>query len=102
MDVIDPFKERFKMILSVENCIKIKNIWTKDLRVLGKDLSQMLMVDHEPYSYLFQVDNAVPLLPFFRGNDDQLYGLEKYLLEAIRSSDLRKFNRFSFQLNRYS
>ena len=62
----------------------------------------MLIVDHEPYSYLFQTDNAVPIIPFQRGNDDQLYGLEKYLQELLRSSDVRKVNRDVFQLHRYN
>ena len=83
--------------MKVKNCIN-----TKDLRIINRDLSQMLIVDNEPYSYLFQLDNAVPIVPFNRGNDDQLYGLEKYLLEAFKSYDLRKFNRNMFQLHRYS
>jgi TFIIF-interacting CTD phosphatase-like protein len=102
LDALDPFNERCKLRLSVENCIRIKNIWTKDLRVIGQDLSQMLIVDHEPYSYLFEIDNAVPILPFHKGSDDQLYGLEKYLAEAVRSPDLRMFNRSAFMLYRYS
>lgn len=83
--------------------MKVRNgVFTKDLRVIDRDLSQTLIIDSEPYSYLFQVDNAVPIVPFRRGPDDQLYGLEKYLQEALRNSDLRKFNRGNFKLGRYS
>ena len=75
LDILDPFYEKCKLRLNLDNCIKVKNVWTKDVRVLGKDLSDVIIVDHEPYSYLFQIDNAVPIIPFKRGNDDQLYGL---------------------------
>lgn len=103
MDVLDPFNEMVKARLSRENCMKIRNgVVTKDLRIIDRDLAQTLIIDTEPYSYLFQVDNAVPIIPFRRGSDDQLYGLEKYLLEALRNSDLRKFNRSNFQIGRYS
>lgn len=81
MDVLDPFSEMVKVRLSRENCMKIRNdVVTKDLRIIDRDLAQTLIIDTEPYSYLFQVDNAVPIIPFRRGSDDQLYGLEKYLL----------------------
>lgn len=44
----------------------------------------------------------MPILPFHRGPDDQLYGLEKYLVEAARTPDLSKYNRNYFKLARYS
>ena len=75
LDVLDPFQEKCKIRLCIDQCVKVKNVRTKDLRVLGKDLSDVLIVDHAPYSYLFQVDNAIPIIPFEKGNDDQLYGL---------------------------
>jgi Dullard-like phosphatase family protein len=103
LDILDPFKEIIKTWLSKENCIEVKRgVTTKDLRVLGGELSQVLLVDNEPYNYLYQVDNAVPILPFHRGSDDQLYSLEKYLLEAARTPDLCSYNRNYFKLGRYS
>lgn len=76
LDVLDPFSEMIKVRLSREHCMKVRDgVLTKDLRVIDRDLSQMLIADCEPYSYLFQVDNAVPIIPFHRGPDDQLYGL---------------------------
>ena len=102
LDVLDPFDERIKLRLSVENCIGAKKVLTKDLRVIGLGLGEMLIVDHQPHSYLFQIANAVPILPFTGGSDDQLYGLEKYLLQALGSGEVREFNRSSFQLHRYA
>lgn len=102
LDVLDPFNEKIKLRLSAENCIRAKKVLTKDLRVIGLGLGDMLIVDHQPHSYLFQIANAVPILPFSGGSDDQLYGLEKYLLQALGSGEVREFNRGSFQLHRYA
>lgn len=43
----------------------------KDLRVLGRSLSNVVLVDNAPYSYLMQLDNAIPIIPYYRGKDDE-------------------------------
>jgi CTD small phosphatase-like protein 2 len=58
-------------------------------------------VDNAPYSYLYQLDNAIPILPYYWGDDNQLLQLEKYLEEVNRSQDVREVNRRYFQLHRY-
>jgi CTD small phosphatase-like protein 2 len=42
----------------------------KDLRVLGRKLQNVVLVDNAPYSYLMQLDNAIPIVSYFRGKDD--------------------------------
>jgi len=38
-------------------------------------MKNVVMVDDVPYSYINQLDNAVPILPYTTGNDCQLYAL---------------------------
>lgn len=45
-------------------------MYVKDLRVLGRDLSGVVLVDNAAYSYAFQLDNGVPILPFYHGDGD--------------------------------
>lgn len=53
----------------------------KDLRVLGRDLSKVVLVDNAPYSYMMQLGNGIPILPYYKGKDDnQLLALETYLM----------------------
>jgi CTD small phosphatase-like protein 2 len=48
----------------------------KDLRIIGRKLANILLVDNAAYSYAFQLDNGVPVLPYFQGkNDYQLIAL---------------------------
>jgi TFIIF-interacting CTD phosphatase-like protein len=32
----------------------------------------MVLVDNAPYSYIFQLENGIPILPFYKGEDYQL------------------------------
>ena len=81
----------------------IKNqIFVKDLRVLGRDLSNVVLVDNAPYSYMMQLGNAIPILPFYRGKDDkQLYALETYLMALKEVEDVRLVNSRHFKLHEY-
>lgn len=52
----------------------------KDLRLLNRDLSRMVLVDNAAYSYCFQVNNGIPILPYYEGSTDyELKALKEYL-----------------------
>ena len=40
----------------------------------------MVLVDNAAYSYAFQLENGIPILPYYKGDKDyELFGLKKYL-----------------------
>ncbi len=41
----------------------------KDLRYLKRDLKDVVLVDNAAYSYVLQLDNGIPILPFYEGKD---------------------------------
>ena len=51
----------------------------KDLRIINRSMNEMVLVDNAAYSYAFQLENGIPILPFYYGNDYELTVLEKYL-----------------------
>lgn len=56
LDEIDPKRELISHRLYRRHCFEIHpNIYTKDLRIINRDLSQMVLVDNAPYSYIFQL-----------------------------------------------
>lgn len=59
----------------------------------------MLIVDNLVHSFGQQVDNGIPILEY-NGNpqDEELFYLEKYLLNCSKSQDLREFNKSSLKL----
>ena len=68
LDEIDPEKTYIKHRLYRKNCIEIHDkIFTKDLRIINRDLDSMVLVDNAPYSYIFQLENGIPILPYFSG-----------------------------------
>lgn len=62
----------------------------KDLRILGRDLRRVVLVDNAAYSYVFQVDNGVPITSYFEGEEDcELEALKDYLLSLRECQDVR-------------
>lgn len=72
----------FRARLFRESCVFHRGNYVKDLSRLGRDLSQVIIIDNSPASYIFHPDNAVPcqswfddmqdtelldLIPFFEG-----------------------------------
>ena len=50
-------------------------MYTKDLRVINRDLSKMVLVDNSAASFLCQPDNSIPILSFEGGCDSELLDL---------------------------
>lgn len=102
IDHIDPNKV-IQHRLYRESCSFIRNqIFVKDLRVLGRDLANIVLVDNAPYSYMMQLGNAIPILPYYKGkDDDQLISLENYLMNLKDVDDVRTVNGQHFRLHEY-
>jgi CTD small phosphatase-like protein 2 len=77
-------------------------MYCKDLRVIDRDLEDIVLVDNAAYSYATQLDNGIPILPYYHGKTDfELKALEHYLQGMLLVKDVRTLNRNTFQLHRY-
>jgi CTD small phosphatase-like protein 2 len=77
-------------------------MYVKDLRVLGRDLKDVVLVDNAAYSYAYQLDNGIPILPYYHGGHDfELKTLEKYINGFLLVSDVRTLNKTTFSLHKY-
>lgn len=103
LDYLDPKGELIQHRLYREHCsISNEGYYIKDLRILGREMKNVLLVDNAAYSYAFQLDNGVPILPYFKGkNDYELKVLGEYLLSLVSEPELRRPNQRLFKLNRY-
>lgn len=77
-------------------------MFVKDLSKINRDLSKVVLVDNSAYSYAMQLDNGIPILPFYEGKDYELTALEHYIHRLYDSNDVREVNREYFQLHRYT
>lgn len=46
-------------------------MYIKDLRILGnRHLDSVVLVDNAVYSFYFQLENGIPMTPFYRNKKD--------------------------------
>lgn len=63
----------------------------------------MVLVDNAAYSFCLQVENGVPIIPYYSGGRDyELRELESYLMGLRQVRDVREVNGGVFALGRYT
>ena len=101
IDLIDPTHKLIQFRLYRQHCVQTPDgHYIKDLRVIrNRSLTDMLLVDNSVHSFGFQLDNGVPIIPFFDDQTDQeLLHRSNYVLARVDSDDLRPANAATFQL----
>jgi CTD small phosphatase-like protein 2 len=88
-----------------DSCIYTdERVYVKDLRILGnRNLQDVILVDNAAYSFGFQVENGVPIIPFYDDkNDQELKHLTTYLKSLCDVKDVREVNKKTFKLHLYA
>lgn len=68
LDELDPDHTIFSFRLFRQHCFELhsRSGHIKDLRIIkNRDLSRVVLVDNSPHTYLFQKNNAIPIVSFF-------------------------------------
>lgn len=101
IDLIDPEKKIFSKRLYRNSCIQTEiNLFIKDLRILGKDLRSVIIVDNSIFSFAFQLDNGVPIIPFYDDKEDRIMPkIKEYLISLKDLEDIRVINMKTFSLS---
>lgn len=100
---IDPMNSYFKFRLYRSNCIKrtYKNgkVYIKDLRVIKNiPLENMILIDNSLLSFAYNLENGIPILPFYNNkNDIEMNNLKNYLLKLSKHQDMIKENEQVFK-----
>jgi len=105
LDYLDPHEEYIHHRLFRESCVVTdEGLHIKDLRVIGnRNLSELVLIDNAAYSYGFQLENGIPIIPFYDNKADQeLMHLIPYLKFLGAAKDLREVNKQTFKLHHYS
>lgn len=101
---IDPQNKFFSFRLFKNSCYRdCNNHLIKDLDIMGnRDLRDLVMVDNSIDSVIYQLDNCVPVVPFYGDSSDQeLVSLAKFLDLLHASEDVRAFNADYFRLKEF-
>jgi CTD small phosphatase-like protein 2 len=104
LDYLDPHEQYIHHRLFRDSCVVTEEgVHIKDLRVIAnRNLSDMLLIDNAAYSFGFQLENGVPIIPFYDNKSDQeLRHLIPYLKFLSSAKDLREINKQTFRLHHY-
>ncbi|CAK68841.1 unnamed protein product (macronuclear) [Paramecium tetraurelia] len=104
INYIDPDKKWIHHRFFRESCVVVDDgLHIKDLRVLGnRNLKDLVLVDNASYSFCFQIENGVPIIPFYDNSSDrELQYLTTYLLEVMQEQDIPSKNLSKFKTNLY-
>lgn len=62
----------------------------------------MILIDNAAYSYFFQLENGIPIIPYYEGkNDFELKALQGYIEKLLLINDMRIVNSKTFKLSDY-
>ena len=101
LDHLDPTGELIQYRLYRNSWYKTEdNVYIKDLRIIqNRELWDLVIVDNAVYSFGFQLDNGIPIIPYYEDpEDEELYHLIPYLDILAEEGDIRVKNKEAFQL----
>ena len=72
----------------------------KDLRIFNnRNLEDLIIVDNSVFSFAFQIDNGIPIIPFYADKEDEeMLHLVYYINYLTNAEDVRIQNREAFEL----
>eukprot|EP01022_Parablepharisma_sp_SALTPOND_P014065 TRINITY_DN1893_c0_g1_i1.p2 TRINITY_DN1893_c0_g1~~TRINITY_DN1893_c0_g1_i1.p2 ORF type:complete len:570 (-),score=59.52 TRINITY_DN1893_c0_g1_i1:7307-9016(-) len=100
IDLLDPDKTIFSKRLFRNSCIRTDiGLFIKDLRVLNCDFKSTVIVDNAIFSFAFQLDNGIPIIPFYDDKEDRIMPkIRDYLVSLKDLEDVRVINKKTFSL----
>ncbi len=83
-------KKRISYRLFREHCTPSGNFFIKDLKKVGRNLKDTILLDNNPISYFMNKENGVPILTWISSkNDNELFKLIPFLEYLSKVDDVR-------------
>ncbi|TYZ63476.1 hypothetical protein PybrP1_006644 [[Pythium] brassicae (nom. inval.)] len=89
LDRLDPTRViRYRLFR--EHCVQYEGNYVKDLSLLDRDITQTIIIDNSPMSYLFHPRNAIGCSSFIDDlNDRELDSIARFLADIRAVDDVR-------------
>jgi RNA polymerase II subunit A small phosphatase-like protein len=89
LDRLDP-QQTIKYRLFREHCVQYEGNYVKDLSLLDREITQAIIIDNSPMSYLFHPRNAIGCSSFIDDmNDRELDSISRFLTKIKDVEDVR-------------
>jgi Dullard-like phosphatase family protein len=100
LDYLDPTHSLIHHRLYRENCIPVKGMYVKDLRLLaGRELKDIILVDNTVISFINQLDNGIPIPTWTNDPSDcELLHLISFFPALLQAADVRSVLSSTFHL----
>jgi Dullard-like phosphatase family protein len=104
IDFLDPDHDIIDHRLFKDSCIEIDGNMIKDLRIfINRELKNLIIVDKSCYSFIFQLENGIPVSPWAGEHyDKDLVFITNYIESLSISNDIREINNKTFGFNKVS